>query len=88
MDRARAASVALSENVFPARAGMDRVCARTAQDRNRIPRASGDGPVIPLDSTESTLVFPARAGMDRIYGVGKKRTAEVFPARAGMDRII
>ena len=70
--------------VFPARAGMNRRCARGTGRIERVPRTRGDEPEL-RSVLFSDVVFPARAGMNRIRK-NAYVALDVFPARAGMNR--
>ena len=54
------------ENVFPARAGMNRALKLLRGNRARVPRSRGDEPVCVHRAVHAAGVFPARAGMNRV----------------------
>ena len=65
--------------VFPAQAGMNRVCRPAAPWVDRVPRAGGDEPYGEMTAKLAALVFPAQAGMNR-------HPRRRLPRRAGVPR--
>ena len=73
------------DSVFPARAGMDLQHLRPRWPTSRVPRASGDGPVIRWRNSPQRVCSPRERGWTA-GGPVPCQDGSVFPARAGMDR--
>ncbi len=71
--------------VFPARAGMVRRGSRGRRAEHRVPRASGDGPIIPARSRACCVCSPRERGWSCPSSC-RTISWSVFPARAGMVR--
>ena len=68
----------------PARAGMDRRCSASGRARDRLPRASGDGPCGAVSLMSIGEAAPRERGWTRRFG-SPHRKPTGCPARAGMD---
>ncbi len=73
----------LTENVFPAHAGMARAAVPAHPDHGRFPRPRGDGPSLPRLVIPFETFSPPTRGWPASF-MGGLEGSVVFPAHAGM----
>ena len=73
------------DQVFPARAGMDRRLSTNGCGAMSVPRPRGDGPAAASAGVSTWTCSPPARGWTAVTAQGSWMLI-VFPARAGMDR--
>ena len=79
-------TVSAGNRVFPAQAGMDRSNCFIFDEKNSIPRVSGDGPRKRCWCTGISSYSPRKRGWTA-FQHRMPQLMRVFPAQAGMDRL-